>query len=148
MVCGKELKGALSRYFQKEWHQITYGMVGDITDQAIDQFDVVPGVKTRVRSLRKVVQCFRPHADNLDKIRLELTCPISLDIAKNPVVIPCCGRVLERKEACKLHAEQRFDFYTTCPCCRGRVLSNWLNDQPKRSAILNISTLLQERLEG
>ena len=141
MVCGEKVKAALTAFFQEPWGRITYGMVGSLSDEAIDVLDASDGVKHRVRSLRKIVNCFRPGSDTMDRIRLELTCPISLEIAKDPVVIPCCGRVLERREAIHLRSDA---VYITCPCCRSAVHSGWISTQPARSAVANVTRLLSE----
>lgn len=144
MVCGEKLKATLSLHFGLEWHQITYGKVGELTDQTIDQLNATRSVKERIRSLRKVVRCFMPDADRLDKIRFELTCPISLEVVRDPVVIPCCGKVFERGEAFKLHFERRYGEPILCPCCRGQVHFSWPNNEPRRNILANISSLLTE----
>jgi len=69
----------------------------------------------------------------MNNLRNELTCPITLEIFKDPVSVPCCGKAFER-EALAEHLENN----GICPLCNGDLYDFNANTAPKNVVIAGL----------
>ena len=143
IVMGPAVECAVLTYFGvSDLSSLTPRMVLDLTDGQIASISSTPAARTRIRGLRGIIKLFSPDASTIDRIRAEVTCPITWSLATDPVVSPCCGRVFNRKELMHYHA-QDISLTAICPCCRIPSMKSWVMNQPRSSALKNIADAIR-----
>ena len=60
--------------------------------------------------------CTQQQQENMDRLRQDLTCPLCLELFRDPVTVPCCGKAFERDELVR-----SLEFRSKCPLCNGEL---------------------------
>jgi hypothetical protein len=80
--------------------------------------------------------------DTLERLRAELTCPFTIEVAEDPVISPCCGRIFDRVAVIR-HAATHEAISFQCPCCKLPIRKAWINSQPRGGALRNIAETMR-----
>eukprot|EP01060_Flectonema_neradi_P009626 TRINITY_DN16854_c0_g1_i1.p1 TRINITY_DN16854_c0_g1~~TRINITY_DN16854_c0_g1_i1.p1 ORF type:complete len:1402 (+),score=282.26 TRINITY_DN16854_c0_g1_i1:59-4264(+) len=76
----------------------------------------------------------------MDRLRQDLTCPLCLELFRDPVTVPCCGKAFEREELVKSLA-----FREKCPLCNGDLSEFDAEAAAKNVLLAGLVDTLQEQ---
>jgi hypothetical protein len=115
-VLGPETTRTLDAHFGQ---RPTLQQIINLQEEVINALECTVQIKQRVRALRVLVVRLSPHAQKLDTIRAICTCPLSLEVVKHGIMVPCCGAVFEKA---LLFTHMSGAIQKECPLCR-RIIS-------------------------
>lgn len=143
---GTKMSGAIQLAFGAVPSAITCRMVSDLPDQQIEALPVSDRIKRDLRKLRDYTRLFREETERaLSRLQIMerdfLTCPLTIDPVKDPVLSPCCGHVFEREAVHQARWNQPPDsggyrHRFVCPLCRvERCFGEWERSLPADNVI-------------
>lgn len=150
---GPKMSDAIRDAFRTETSNITCRMISALSDKEIENIDASQSIKRDLRKLRDYTRLFKEDEDrHLNKVRaLErdfLTCPLTYELARDPVLSPCCGHVFEKTA---VHQSVRYQApdagghrYTfVCPLCKQtKYIKEWNQSLPASNVVKRMSSFI------
>ena len=140
IIIGDATKKALVDTFQTTLDCITIRMVSCLTNEQVDTMNCTQNTKTRIKGFIEYTKLLQ-NENTLNRIRINMTCPILLTLPSNPFVTPCCGKVFERTALFTYLKEGNLQ--RACPLCKIQLQPNVCFQQNNPTALKDIIHSLQ-----